>query len=176
MRTAEFEPSYAYRGVRTCSNNLVLLAERWTEAEAYRDAFEILSKAVSLSIDPPSTNRRLSLNDLADLERLVNDVKRFGTHFRTLEMAEQILRESQPRGAERARRSVQVPYDLSLGSHSYSHTNSGISHLGSYSDGFGLGSWGNGQEDGASVDLYQRAPTYLGLGDPWTDPLHYIYP
>lgn len=181
MRTAEFESSYASRGVRTCSNNLVLLAERWREAEPYRDLFEVLSKAVPLENDPRTTvSRRLTHTDLADLERLIDEVRHLGVHFRTLDMVQQIFLESQTKWTERGRRhSPQVsPYDIPLGLQSYSQVHQPTRYSGRYSDTFDVVNWDSGLAEVAvasrAADLNQRLPAYFGLGDPWTDPPDHI--
>ncbi|KAL4967093.1 fungal specific transcription factor domain-containing protein [Aspergillus stella-maris] len=163
MRTEEFELSYASRGVRICSNNLVLLAERWAEGEVYRDAFDILSKAVSLSHDehPMLTNRRLSTANLADLERLTQEVKHLGAHFRAVEMVEEILRAQRP-----SRRLAQQPMHLPP-----------LAQDSAQVQGFdypGLHGWDNEHLQASTTpDLYD--PGHLGLGDLWTDPMNHIY-
>ncbi|KAH8894522.1 hypothetical protein GQ53DRAFT_804783 [Thozetella sp. PMI_491] len=167
MRSEEFEPSYASRGVRTCSNNLVLLAERWVEAEPYRDAFEILSKLVPLNNDLAAAHRRPPSTDLAELEKLMEQVKYLGAHYRSINMIEEILHQKRPPWADRGRHIAhQMPSSSPL--QHYPPVPQPGHFATRYGEGFGLGAWYSGQ----GVDVQE----YFGLGDPWMDSVNHAFP
>ncbi|ETS84339.1 hypothetical protein PFICI_02364 [Pestalotiopsis fici W106-1] len=165
MRSDEFEPSYASRGVRTCSNNLVLLAERWREAEPYRDAFEIVSKLVPLTNDLSASIYKWPLpRDLEDLGKLVEQVRYLGAHYRTIDMIEEILRQKRPVWAVGNRRTAHQPLINSTvaGSQPSPPAHRQEDFGGRFHEGLEPGTWYNEQ-----MDFGQE---YFGLGDPWVNP------